>query len=627
MTETPPVRLIALGPPEVRVGTEALELYPKRLAVLTYVALASSDGVIRRDSLLGLFWPESDERRARNALNQVVHHLRRRLGAQVLVSRGQEELIAGSRLRTDVDQFEDHLRNGETEAALALYRGDFLEGFHVSEAPGFERWLDGVRVRLRREARRAVTDLATEAETAGRPLEAAGHIRRVLELSPCDETAARHLIRLLLAAGHRSAAFEEYRHLVRRLKANLGTGPSDRTRALVEEAGLDPEAAPSSLQIMSAPSPSQRLASQLTERAGELVDTGRLENAAARELLAQATRIDPTYAPAHATYARAIASWVQIFGGTQQEIGSALAAARDALTVDPELPEAHSARAHAFEAARRPHEASRAYRTALQLRPDDPELVTHLARNLGFAGNFAGALEQLQAVLASSDPGAELLTDLALFRHCLGDHAEGDASYDRAVENQPGFRWAEVSRVFWDFVSGKRDQAVHRGEEIVAREPDGFMGSFAAGDARLMAEDLEGAISYYERCLALAPEGRQMGYLRSIRTALGYAYLRAGDAVHGTEMLDEAERAAIQALDSGCSHGGIHYELAAIYATHREDEQRALDQLESAYRAGWLQPEFLELDPLLAPLRQEARFQDVHRAMERTIQEQRSRLG
>jgi serine/threonine-protein kinase len=41
---------------------------PKRLALLAYLALQSPAGFQRRDTLLGLFWPELDQEHARNAL-------------------------------------------------------------------------------------------------------------------------------------------------------------------------------------------------------------------------------------------------------------------------------------------------------------------------------------------------------------------------------------------------------------------------------------------------------------------------------------------------------------------------------------------------------------------------------
>src|SRR5215472_6672419 len=77
------IRLRVLGPIELldAQGNElrAILAQPKRLALLVYLA-AGSGGFHRRDTLLGLFWPELDERRGRDALNQAIRFLRKELG-------------------------------------------------------------------------------------------------------------------------------------------------------------------------------------------------------------------------------------------------------------------------------------------------------------------------------------------------------------------------------------------------------------------------------------------------------------------------------------------------------------------------------------------------------------------
>ena len=61
-------------------GTSLLA-QPKRAALVVYLALSSRTGVVRRDRLLALFWPDADEAHARRALNQALHYLRGVLGA------------------------------------------------------------------------------------------------------------------------------------------------------------------------------------------------------------------------------------------------------------------------------------------------------------------------------------------------------------------------------------------------------------------------------------------------------------------------------------------------------------------------------------------------------------------
>jgi len=49
---------------------------PKRMALLVYLAMRPGE-FHQRDTLLGLFWPELDEKHARAALNQGLLFLRR----------------------------------------------------------------------------------------------------------------------------------------------------------------------------------------------------------------------------------------------------------------------------------------------------------------------------------------------------------------------------------------------------------------------------------------------------------------------------------------------------------------------------------------------------------------------
>lgn len=626
MPEPRTIRLFTLGPPEVRMDDSGVKLSPKLLALLVYLAVASPRGVTRRDTLLATFWPDRDGSRARNALSQALHRLRKELGRRVIENRGQEELVLGGHVRSDVEGFSAHLDAESLDEALELYRGEFLEGFHLSGAPGFERWLDGVRARLRREAREAGLRLASSEERDGRTAEAAGRLRRALEIVPNDEAIARRLIRLHLDAGERAAALRAYRRLARRMDTTLGALPSEETRALLEEAGAVPEVPISAPDVISPPPPARRIACDLTERAEELMEAGAAENSAARELLTQAARFDPGYAPALATSARAIARWVERYGGAREEIAAALDVAQQALKADPELPSAHFARGYSLEVAGRLEDASRAYRTTLEIRGDHLEASAHLGRTLLLIGDFAAALRWSERVVREREPDAETLLDLGLIHHCLGEDDEGRQMYARSLAEAPEMRFAEGSRVYWDFVRERRDRSLRRAQRLAEKDPDGVVASFAAGDAHLVARDFAAAIPFYERCHRANPDTRQMGYMRSTRTALGYAHLRGGDADRGRQLLAEAERDNRAALATGVSYGGFHYDLAAVYAARGENE-RALDWLERSYRAGWLQHEFLEVDPLMDSVRGDDRYEDVMAAIQQNIRDQRERLS
>ena len=207
---------------------------PKRLALLAYLVLARSGGFQRRDVLVGLFWPESDAAHAREALNQALRFLRRFLGRDVLHSRGDGEVgVDPSRLCCDAVAFEERIAAGDDAGALTLYRGALLEGFFLSDAPVFERWLDGERGRLQELARGAACRLATRCEAAGDLGGAVHWARRTLALVPYDEAALRHLLELLDRSGDRASAVREYEAFANRLREELEVEPAPETRAIM----------------------------------------------------------------------------------------------------------------------------------------------------------------------------------------------------------------------------------------------------------------------------------------------------------------------------------------------------------------------------------------------------------
>lgn len=205
---------------------------PKRSALLVYLVLARPEEFWRRDTLLALFWPEADEGHARNALNQSLYGLRRSLGTSLIETRGRQEVrIVDGAVECDALAFDARLAAGDPAGALALYRGELLEGFHISGAPSFERWLARERARYRDHSRRAVIALADDAPD---PVESRRWLERAREIAPDDEGIAQRLMKVLDLHGDRSGALRAYEALAVRLERTLGVGPSPETQALAE---------------------------------------------------------------------------------------------------------------------------------------------------------------------------------------------------------------------------------------------------------------------------------------------------------------------------------------------------------------------------------------------------------
>ncbi len=232
------IRLRTLGPLRLERdgGTPvgSILAQPKRLALLVYLSAAHPPATSSRDTLLALLWPELDDAHARAALRQGLHLLRRSLDQRLITGTGDERVgIDASRLWCDAAAFGEALATGDTAGALALYRGPFLDGFHVSEAPEFERWVEHQRHRLQRDAVTAACDLADVAEAAGDRADARRWAGRALELAPYDEEIFRRYVGVLERQADGAAAVAAFAAYERRLAEDLALAPSAETVAVL----------------------------------------------------------------------------------------------------------------------------------------------------------------------------------------------------------------------------------------------------------------------------------------------------------------------------------------------------------------------------------------------------------
>jgi TolB-like protein/DNA-binding SARP family transcriptional activator len=229
----------------------------RQMALLALLGGARSSP-LTREKVAALLWPESPAKQARSSLSDALHVLHKALGDGAVEHSGDDLRLNPDVVWCDVQAFREALREGRPEGALEPYAGPFLDGFHFSGSPEFERWLDGERDALRREAREAADGLAMQREAAGDLAGAVMAARRALALEPHDEAAARQLMRLLASAGDRAAAVAAYESFAKGLRTDLELAPSPETVELADgiRAGNVTPSLPMPGDIPEQPSPS-----------------------------------------------------------------------------------------------------------------------------------------------------------------------------------------------------------------------------------------------------------------------------------------------------------------------------------------------------------------------------------
>lgn len=211
----------------------------KAQALLYYLAVTGRPHT--RPTLAGLFWGDQPETAARTSLSKCLSNLRDLLGDAVLVDRQTIAFNRNQPYDLDTEHFLAGIAQPLTpktipswQAALALYRGDFLEGFYVRGTPDFEQWVLVQRAHYREAVVQGLHTLANYFDQQDDLSSAITHTRRLLTLEPWREDAHRQLIARLARSGQRAAALAQFETCRRVLEEELAVEPDAETMALVE---------------------------------------------------------------------------------------------------------------------------------------------------------------------------------------------------------------------------------------------------------------------------------------------------------------------------------------------------------------------------------------------------------
>jgi DNA-binding SARP family transcriptional activator len=239
-----------LGVPKIDIDGQplvGLMHSPMLVSLLAFLAV-NQERVHARSVLASMFWPDQPERRARRNLNSHLWRLRVALDQQTLVQKPPGErddrfqsdgyigsdsqsvfFVSHSKHWLDVKAFEVitasiphfcdvradevtkrlELPSTELEAAVTLYRGEFLEGI-------YDDWCIPLREHLRERYLLALQALAQAYEDAGCFHQAIDVAQRLVHADAFREDGHARLIRLYARLGRQAdarAQFCSYEHI------------------------------------------------------------------------------------------------------------------------------------------------------------------------------------------------------------------------------------------------------------------------------------------------------------------------------------------------------------------------------------------------------------------------------
>ena len=292
-----------------------------------------------------------------------------------------------------------------------------------------------------------------------------------------------------------------------------------------------------------------------------------------KEYLDKAIEKDPTYAPAYAGLA---ALYISTFPSQTRKPSELRLQARRwaerALTLDDTLAEAHNVLARAAQQEWDWVGAEREYRRAIELNPSHPGAGAHewYAMYLYAMGRSEEAVAEARRA-QQLDPVSPQVNTWAGAAYLFGGRTqEGMASLQRALELDPRATNANIVRARTYITNGAYQQAVAELQQAV-----------------MLKKEREPLV---------------LG-------ALAHAYARAGQRQEALKVVAELEQMDRE-VERAVAPFGLIWAYAGI-----GDRDRAFASLERSYEMRADRMVWLNVDPLLDPLRSDPRFTDLVRRM------------
>jgi predicted ATPase/DNA-binding SARP family transcriptional activator/peroxiredoxin len=220
------IEFAILGPLEVRLDGQRLELGGQKQRALLCALLLESNRPIAPERLLEALWEDGPTPSARKALQGYVSRIRKLLGPERVQKTASGYLLRVGEGELDVDRCRQLCGEGRHAEALSLWRGTALADF------ADQRFAQVEISRLEELRLTCLEDRIESDLTFGRHRELVGDLQALVAEHPHRQRLRAGLMLALYRSGRHAEALEAYQHTRKLLVGELGIEPSKELQDL-----------------------------------------------------------------------------------------------------------------------------------------------------------------------------------------------------------------------------------------------------------------------------------------------------------------------------------------------------------------------------------------------------------
>jgi len=357
-------------------------------------------------------------------------------------------------------------------------------------------------------------------------------------------------------------------------------------------------------------------------------DEDDLENAL--QLVDQAIELDPNFARGFVLKGNILHYGMREFGiPTTVWIDQALNLANRAISIDSMLASAYLLKGNIQSGQDwDSEEALENLKKAYYLEPGNPEVLQSLAYIHMRLGNYEKAaskiIQSIEREYSPKDP--EYYYRWGDIYQLINDEKKAEQFYKKAISLNPGwlapyYSLGQLFRYRGDLK--KAEETLKSALDIAPLDQQAID---LMGWINIQAEDYEDAARYWSMYEEIEQQFDDSSQYLPFRHRLGYVRLLQGDTATAVNLMHEQLTRDLERHQNLRGYGvwmnrGYFYDLAATNA-FLGNEEKALTWLDSTFQRGFMNSWYLENDPLLENIRDEARFVRIRQEYENRLQNQ-----